>query len=358
MYTEPTKKLLLLNILDILQKYTDGDHKLKQSEIEDKLRNEYFMEVDRKSVKRNLMDLREFGYRVEFDDTKVRMVKSKDPKTGEIKQVESIVYTDFHLKRDFDDSELRLLIDSVLYSNYIPTKYGKDLIEKLLGLSSIYFKEKMRHVDTAPEKRVINPQFFFTVDVLNDAICKGCKVSFSYCEYDTDKKLHEKRNADGSIRKYVVSPYQMAVKEDKYFLICNYDKYNDVTNYRIDRIKDIEILKDVPIKPFEQLDEAIEKNLNLQEYMAEHIYMFAGDSVHARFRIKREMIGDVIDVFGHDIRFVDETDTHVTVLAYVNEQAMLQYAKSFAPDVVVLGPDRLVEKVKGELERSIQLYKR
>ena len=132
MYTEPTKKLLLLNILDILQKYTDGDHKLKQSEIEDKLRNEYFMEVDRKSVKRNLMDLREFGYRVEFDDTKVRMVKSKDPKTGEIKQVESIVYTDFHLKRDFDDSELRLLIDSVLYSNYIPTKYGKDLIEKLL----------------------------------------------------------------------------------------------------------------------------------------------------------------------------------------------------------------------------------
>ena len=123
MYTEPTKKLLLLNILDILQKYTDGTHKLKQSEIEDKLRNEYFMEVDRKSVKRNLMDLREFGYRVEFDDTKVRMIKSKDPKTGEIKQVESIVYTDFHLKRDFDDSELRLLIDSVLYSNYIPTKY-------------------------------------------------------------------------------------------------------------------------------------------------------------------------------------------------------------------------------------------
>ena len=40
MYTEPTKKLLLLNILDILQKYTDGEHKLKQSEIEDKLAEE------------------------------------------------------------------------------------------------------------------------------------------------------------------------------------------------------------------------------------------------------------------------------------------------------------------------------
>lgn len=356
MYTEPTKKLLLLNILDILKKYSDADHKLKQSEIEDKLRNEYSMVVDRKSVKRNLMDLREFGYRVEFDDTKVRMIETKDPKTGEKMQVESIIYTDFHLKRDFDDSELRLLIDSILYSNYIPTKYGKDLINKLLGLSSVYFKDKMRHVDTAPEKRVINPQFFYTVDVLNDAISKGCKVSFSYCEYGTDKKLHEKRNEDGSIREYVVSPYQMAVKEDKYFLICNYDKYNDITNYRVDRIKDIEILEDVPIKPFEQLDEAIERNLNLKEYMAEHIYMFAGDSVHARFRIPHAMIGDVIDVFGQDIRFMDETDTHVTVLAYVNEQAMLQYAKSFAPDVVVLGPEKLVEKVKGELEKGYKIY--
>ena len=86
------------------------------------------------------------------------------------------------------------------------------------------------------------------------------------------------------------------------------------------------------------------------------IEVFAGDSVHARFRIPRAMISDVIDVFGQDIRFMDETATHVTVLAFVNEQAMLQYAKSFAPDVVVLGPDRLVEKVKGELERAVEMY--
>ena len=115
MYTEPTKKLLLLNILDILQKYTDGDHKLKQSEIEDKLRNEYSMVVDRKSVKHNLMNLQEFGYRVEYKEKK-RMIKTQNSETGEVQLTESIMYTDFHLKRDFDDSELRLLIDSVLYS--------------------------------------------------------------------------------------------------------------------------------------------------------------------------------------------------------------------------------------------------
>ena len=356
MYTEATKKLMLLNILDILQKYTDDEHTLTQKEIEDILRKEYSMKVNRKSVKRNLMNLREFGYRVEFKEN-VRMIESKDPKTGEKKKVESIVYTDFQLKRDFADSELRLLIDSILYSNYIPSKHGKQLVEKLLGLSSEYFRDKMRHVDTSPEKRVVNPQFFYTVEILNDAISKGRKVRFSYCDYGTDKKLHEKCNADGSVKEYIVSPYQMAVKEDKYFLICNYDKYNDITNYRVDRMKDIKILEDVPIKPFEQLDEAIERNLNLQEYMAEHIYMFAGDSIHARFRIPRAMISDVIDVFGKDIRFMDENDTHVTVLAHVNEKAMLQYAKSFAPDVVVLGPEKLVERLKNELELAMKRYR-
>jgi predicted DNA-binding transcriptional regulator YafY len=198
------------------------------------------------------------------------------------------------------------------------------------------------------------------VDETNNAFLIGGYVD-AYFSNELEQyrfKHPELFNKDGSLKKYVVSPYQMAVKEDKYFLICNYDKYNDITNYRVDRIKDIEILKDVSIKPFEQLDEAIERNLNLQEYMAEHIYMFAGDSVHARFRIPHAMIGDVIDVFGQDVRFMDETDTHVIVLAYVNEQAMLQYAKSFAPDVVVLGPEKLVEKVKSDLDRSIQLYKR
>lgn len=357
MYTLPPKKLLLLNILDILQKYTDDDNTLTQKEIQAILQREYSMKADRKSIRRNLIDLQEFGYRIEFEE-KVRMIPVKDSETGESKLVENIVYTDFRLVRDFSDGELRLLIDTILYSNHIPSKYGKDLIRKLEGLSSIYFKETMRHVDTAPERKEINKQLFYTIEVLHEAISKGCKVSFSYCEYGTDKVLHRKRLSDGSVREYVVSPYQMAAKEGKYFLICNYDKYNDITNYRVDRIKDIRLLENVPIQPFEMLDKAKERSLNLEKYMAEHIYMFAGDGIHVKFRIPRAMIGDVIDVFGEEIHFMDETDSHVIVLAYVNEQAMMQYAKSFIPDVVILEPAKLVEKVQADIEQSLELYKR
>ena len=45
------KKLLIMNILDILKRYTDEDHRLSQKEIEEILENEYDMKTDRKSVK-------------------------------------------------------------------------------------------------------------------------------------------------------------------------------------------------------------------------------------------------------------------------------------------------------------------
>ena len=51
------KKMLIMNVLDILKKYTDFDHRLSQKDIADILKNEYDMPVDRKTVKRNILDL-------------------------------------------------------------------------------------------------------------------------------------------------------------------------------------------------------------------------------------------------------------------------------------------------------------
>ena len=66
MYTKPPKKLLIMSILDILRRYTDENHRLSQNDIVGILKREYHMESDRKSVKRNLMDLKEFGYDINY----------------------------------------------------------------------------------------------------------------------------------------------------------------------------------------------------------------------------------------------------------------------------------------------------
>lgn len=346
------KKLLIMNILDILQKYTDADHRISQKDIIDILKNKYNMVADRKAIRRNIMNLMDLGYNIEYKET-VRMVPNKV--TGELE--ESYIWSDYYYVSDFSDSELRLLIDSLIFSKHIPYSQRKELIEKLEGLSNIYFKSRIKHISVSTDYKIDNKELFYIIDVLDEAISKHKKVSFYYYEYGTDKKLHYRKRPDGSVREYIINPYQMAAKEGKYYLICNYDKYNDISNYRIDRIAKIKILDD-PVKPFEQLTGSDNRKLNLEKYMDEHIYMYSSGTIKAKFRITRAMISDVIDMFEKDLRFSDETDSHVTVTANVNEIAMLQFAKNYSTDVVVLEPQTLVEKLRQEAERALKIYSR
>ena len=359
MYEKQPKKILILNILDILRKYTDEDHRLSQKEISDILRDKYDMKADRKAIRRNLLNLMDCGYDIEYSET-IRNVPVRDKETGEPlmdsktgKPVmeENELWSDFYLKREFTDGELRLLIDGLLFSKHIPYRQCKELIEKLESLSNIYFKSRVRYIASLPEDKTDNKQLFYNIDILDEAINKKRKVSFEYAEYLTDKKLHSKKRPDGSVREYIITPYQMAAKEGKYYLICNYDKYDDISNYRIDRIRNIKILEEKG-KPFQELKWSGHQNLDLAEYMKEHVYMYSSENVHVKFRIVKPMITDVIDMFGKDVIFSDENETHVTVTAKTNERAMLQFAKNFAPDVEVLKPEALREALREEFRES------
>ena len=126
MYTIPPKKMIIINILNILKKYSDMDHRLTQQDIAEKLKKDYYMDVDRKTVKRNLMDLLDLDCGIEYTE-----IPRKDEKGNE-----TSLCTDWYIQPEFDDSELRLLIDSLLFSKNIPRNQCKQLINKLIGLSN------------------------------------------------------------------------------------------------------------------------------------------------------------------------------------------------------------------------------
>lgn len=350
MYTEEPKKLLIIHILNILQKYSDADNRLSQKQIIEKLKAEYGMTAERKSVRRNIIDLIDCGYPIEYSKN-VRMIRNA--KTGEPE--ESEVISDIYLEHNFTGSELRLLIDNLLFSKPIPYHQCKELIGKLEGLSSEHFRSHIKHIHAMSNTMKHNESFFLTIDLLDEAILRSRKVTFKYLEYGTDKELHAKKRADGSVREYTVSPYQMAAKEGKYYLICNYDKYNDLSNYRVDRITDVKIM-DEPVKDFSKLDGTDNGRFDLAKYMADHVYMYSGKNIRATFLIVKPMISDIIDMFGTDVRFSDETETHVTISALVDDEAMAQFAKSYAPDVVVLSPQSLVDRIKTDIAKAMEAY--
>lgn len=338
------KKLVILYILDILQKYTDEEHRLSQKEIQDILKREYEMTVDRKAVKRNLLNLIEYESNIEYREVSRKDIFRKKDSVSykgtsdfadkEISE-DDLLWTDFYLKQKFTNEELRLLIDSLLFSKHIPYSQAKELIKKLESLSNIYFKSCSQYIYPLPVERTDNKQVFYNIAILDDAIRKKKKVLFEYAEYHTDKKMHLKKREDGSVREYIITPYQMAVQEGKYYLICNYDKYDDISNYRVDRIRNIQILEEKG-KPFETLKWSGHQPMNLNEYMKEHVYMYSSENAFVKFRIVKAMISDVIDLFGKGVNFSEETDTHVSVSVHVNERAVEQFAKNYAPDVVIL----------------------
>lgn len=337
------RKKLSFAILDILRQYTDEEHKLSQNDIVELLEKDYDIKADRKSVKRNITSLLEMGYPIEFKET-LRMYPNKD---GVME--ESYILSDFYLEREFTDAELRLLIDSLLFSKHIPYSQCKELVGKLEGLSNRYFKSRVRFIRTLPETAPKNRELFYTIEIIDEAIAAEKQVAFTYNEFGTDKKLHPKRD-----REFVVNPYQMAAINGRYYLIGNYDKYNNIANYRLDRITGIRLL-DTPAKPVKEVD-GMKNGFYLPKHMAEHLYMFAGESVPVTFRLSKVILNDVIDWFGSDVAFFDETEDQVTARVTVNWSAMRYWAQQFCRHVTVLAPADLAQAVKEDLQIALKTY--
>ena len=146
------KKMLNMLILEILEEYTDAEHLLTQQEIIDLLKLSYGVECDRRSIRNNIQSLKDMGYDI---------VTQRGCYLAE---------------REFDDAELRMLIDSVLFSKTLSRTQSKRLIEKLKGFGNRYFHAKVAHVSNLPALfHSDNKQVMIALDVLNDAIEKKGK---------------------------------------------------------------------------------------------------------------------------------------------------------------------------------------
>ena len=344
MLASQPKNLLILYILDILRKHSDPAHRLSQQEIIRILKNEYGMDADRKAIKRNLINLVENGYRVEYAES------FRTGKTGE----DESMLSGWYLEHDFSEAELRLLIDSVLFARHIPAAQSREMIEKLENLSSNYFKGNARHIAGMWENRPQNKELFLTIEVLDEAISSKRQVVFQYNDYDIDMKLHPRQTGEGKPREYLINPYRMVAANGRYYLLCNYDKYDDVSTYRLDRITNIRMLES-PAKPIRSLA-GKESGLNLPRHMAEHIYMFGGPSIQVAFRAKRYLMNDIIDWFGNDLRLSDITDEEVTVHVKVNEEAIKLWAVQYAMHVTVITPQSMKDSIRKNLEISLKRY--
>ena len=341
MYNIPPKKLIIVNILKILNEHSDSEHPLKQKDIQEYLEKEYSMNVGRKAVKRNLMSLMDFGF--ENIECKTTSKYQLNEETGEYEDCS--IYSDFYMQHTFENNELKMLIDSIIFSNHIPKSFRDDLIKKLEGLSNKYFKNSTRNMEVLNSVTSQNYQWFMVIEDINEAINNTQQISFTYNRYNADKEMEPECEV-------TVCPYKMVAANGHYYLICTEDRFDGFSPYRIDRITDLKRL-DAHFAPIQ--------TFNLKEYLDSHPYMGTGKAVTVRMKIYEEIIGEVIDAFGDDFKIVSDRfpnygKLEIEIKSNIND--MFSWALQFGDYVEILEPQSLRDRMRETVETMHKKYYR
>ena len=321
------KKLALLRIWQILRKHSDYDHPLTQEEIIKYLESDYGIKMERKAVGKNIADLRDAGI-----DIGSRRAGS------------------YIGSREFEDSELKLLIDGVLQSKHITARHSKDLIEKLCGLSNKYFRSHVKNVYSVNDwSKTENQALFYNIDVVDEAIATGKQVQYDYNKYGVDAKLHK-----SSFQR--VSPYQLILHNQRYYLMGYSDYWGNMTFHRLDRISNMR-LYDKPATPITSV-KGYENGIDFKQIASTMPYMYTDTPERIEFIAEEWIVDQIVDWFGRDIRMskLSDDDKRVKVELVASPNAMEHWAMQYLNYVEVTKPASLRERIKTNLAEAIKKY--
>ena len=320
------KKLALIRILQILKENSDYDHPMTQEDIATKLENEYGIVIERKAISRNISLLKESGVEIE------------SRRAGS--------YLD---RRDFEDSELHMLIDGVLSSKHITARHSKDLIDRICSLSNKYFRSSVKHIHSVNDwSKTDNQALFYNIELIDAAIEEGKQIHYDYNKYGIDKKLHK------TSQQYV-SPYLMILHNQRYYLMAYSEYWHNMVFHRLDRITNMTII-DRKATPIQNVP-GYENGINYKELSSTMPYMYSDQPEHIDFISDEGIIDQIVDWFGNDVRIMKSNDEgKVRVSVKASPTAMEFWAMQYINHVEILSPEPLRIRMREVLNNGLKKY--
>ena len=265
---------------------TDEEHVLNATDLIRTLEN-MDLEADRRTIYSNVEILQDFG---------IDVIKKEN---GQGYYIGS---------RDFELPELKLLVDSVQSSKFITEKKSRELIGKLMRLTN---EQKARQLNRAVfirnRMKTGNESVYYNVDALHEAMNLNRQIEFKYGEWNTGKKLVEKKGG----RKYLVSPWALTWDDENYYLIAFDEAAGIIKHYRVDKMMKIDLTER------ERVGQEAFQDFDLAAFSKKTFGMFGGPDADVVLRCRNELAGVIIDRFGTEISIVPEDGgyfhVHVTV---------------------------------------------
>lgn len=322
------QKLKLLYLMKIFSEDTDEEHMLTLPEIIDKL-SLYGISAERKTLYQDFELLRHYG----FDIVGVQTQRNYYYHIG---------------NRNFELPELKLLVDSVQSAKFITDKKSKSLIKKLEGMASKYEAQRLqRQVIISGRVKSMNESIYFNVDKLHEAIGKDSQIKFKYFRWNLKKEMELRK--DGAW--YEVSPWGLMWDDENYYLVGYDAEDNKIKHYRVDKMVKIALL-DKKREGKEQF-----KIFNLPRYTKSLFGMYGGEEVKVTLEAENGMVGILIDRFGKEIPIKQTDEFHFrTVVNVAISTQFLGWIMALGEGVRIIGPDRVVQRMKEEISLLSKLY--
>jgi predicted DNA-binding transcriptional regulator YafY len=186
------------------------------------------------------------------------------------------------------------------------------------------------------------------IELIDEAIERGKQIKFVYNKYGVDKKLHKTSNPR-------VSPYQLILHNQRYYLMARHERFEQVHFYRLDRITNMEIVEDKPLTNIRSVA-GYESGIDYKKISSGLPYMFSDKLEYIEMLVGGDVLDQVIDWFGKDIK-IEEVEGKYKVNLLASPTAMEYWALQYVKSVEIIAPKSLRQRVIEALENGLAQYK-
>ena len=320
----------ILYILNILRKYSDEDHMMSASEIQKKIKEIYNVEIDTRTIRRNINLLKyKFDYDISTRDENGKgYYINRDPET------------------DFEPGELRAIIDNFSYANYIVPSIAKNIIKKCKNIQTVYENEKIKDYQIyACDSKTENVEVIKNIEDISNSIYLNKKIKFEYWKYAITNKLEKK-----IVSKPIVSPYAIVYNKQEFYLIGIKEGKTEFYNYRVDRIKNIQILEeDITIK---------KKKSEIQDFAESSTEMFGGKKEEIEAICHIWLLDTIFDTFGRNVTIekIQDNEESFRLLVDTNTLGFKMWAMRNIELVEVKKPLTLRNEMQYVIKNAMNKY--
>lgn len=217
--------------------------------------------------------------------------------------------TGFYVENDFTDTELKFLVDSVMYSHIVDSELAEDLTKRIKNLSGkrlddiTPYTSEVIFGDRGPLSHI---NVLKNMNIILEAIDKERYLEFTLnsCNVVNNQITLV---PDG---KCCVIPLQVFLSNGHYYLLAQYELKKKDYKFRLDLMTDVEITT----KEIHAFGSQVNSIAQYRaEYIDQHPFVMGNNPQRFTLRVERTALTILVSTFGSAVEVVPGTVTDTTV---------------------------------------------